>query len=384
MQAWLEAFYSIYSGHRMDNMGKYESYEDAFQHKERKEHRRQRQISSFKDRSKFKKTDQDKIQKLKKETENEMAKKNLLRGRITGILSEGIKVSLEDGRELLCVLRGVLKKDNLRKKNLTAIGDFVLVEESGPHEGAIAHIEERTSVLSRAHTHHQQQEHIIAANIDQVLITLSIIIPPLKASLADRYIIATKKGNMDPILVVNKIDLLHNEPEHSSEEQLFRDFLDAYSQAGIPVIPVSSITGEGIEKLKEVMKDKASVFAGQSGVGKSSLINAATGLNLPVGEAIKKTKKGSHTTTSPHLIHLKEGGWCIDTPGIKSFGMWELSKQEVQEYYPEMRILREHCKFLNCMHIQEPGCAVVEKVHPIRYQSYLAIIESIEQEHLPR
>lgn len=355
------------------------SEEDDF-HETRKELKAHRKMVSKRDRSKFKKTDREKLSRHQKtESEKKLSKKELLRGRVLDIYPEGGVVVDHDGLIYTCVLRGILKKEQSRQKNLVAVGDFVLFESSEGEVATISHIEERTSILSRQEHLRRRQEQIIAANIDQVLITASIADPPLKPALIDRYIIATKKGNMLPVIVLNKIDLLH---PHSSEYLLFESFLNTYQCLNIPVIPLSIHTGEGIEALKKCMQGKASVFSGQSGVGKSSLINAITGLSLPVGDVAKKTRKGSHTTTRAHLIPLPFGGWCIDTPGIRSFGVWDLKKEDLAAYFPEIQAIGRTCYYPNCTHAHEPGCAVeaaLEKgeISPLRFDSYSKLLEEI-------
>lgn len=356
-------------------MSKFFEEEDEFTRKERKEARK---IASKRDRSKYKKTDVQQRERIQKEKdEKKLAKKKgLLRGRVLAITPEGITVQ-HGGNVYLCLLRGILKKEVTRAKNLVTVGDFVLFEPDLEGEGSIFHVEDRISVLSRQEHLRRRQKQLIAANIDQVLITVSVVQPPLKPPLVDRYIIATRKGRMEPIIIINKIDLLE---EGMDEFVLFEHFVRTYKALGIPLVALSAETGEGIEELKERMKDKASVFSGQSGTGKSSLINAVTGLELPVGEIIKKTRKGMHTTTTTHLIPLRFGGWCIDTPGIRSFGVWDLKKEDLDAYFPEIKEHSRECKYPNCTHAHEPGCAVeaaVERgeISPLRFDSYLKLLE---------
>lgn len=342
----------------------------------RKEQRAARKMAAKKDRSKYKKTDQAKLKRLKQEeNERKLAKKGeLQRGRVLAISPDGISVQVDE-KVHLCTLAGALKKEVTRAKNLVTVGDFVLFERSG----SIVHIEERHSVLSRQEHLRRRQKQLIAANIDQVLITVSVVSPPLKPSLVDRYIIATHKGNMEPVIVVNKTDLL----EHGTEQSvLFDHFVEIYTALNIPVITLSASTGEGMEELKTQMQNKASVFSGQSGVGKSSLINQMTGLKLPVGEVIQKTRKGAHTTTTTHLIPLAFGGWCIDTPGIRSFGVWDLQKEDLTAYFPEIEAMSHGCKYPNCTHSHEPGCALEEaldkgEISAMRVDSYLKLLEEI-------
>ena len=262
----------------------------------------------------------------------------------------------------------------------------MLFEPVSETVGVIAHVEPRRTKLSRADNLSRRKEQLIAANIDLVLITASVVLPPLKAPLIDRYIIAAKSGGMQPVVVVNKIDLLNTSPE---EKALFDELKQAYAQANIPFIAISAESGEGMEELKAVMRDKASVFSGQSGVGKTSLINAMTGLDLKVGETVEKTRKGSHTTTTTQLIPLAFGGFCIDTPGIKSFGVWDLKLEDIEQYFSEIHVIGQKCKFLDCAHLNEEECAVIKalekgKISFVRYSSYQALRASVQEHYLRR
>lgn len=362
--------------------------EAAYFGEDRKSGKANRKMASAKDRSQYKKTDQRQQAKQQKEF---VAGEELQRGRVLSIASQGIIVE-SDGKNYTCTLRGVLKKEKTQFKNLVTVGDFVLFEASDNHEGFIAHVEPRRTVLSRAENLSRRKEQLIAANIDQVIITVSVVSPELKPPLVDRYIIATQKGGMIPVIAVNKIDLLANtndDPYIEREKELFQAFLQAYEAAEIRVIAVSVETGEGIDKLKEAMKDKASVFSGQSGVGKSSLINAVTGKDLRIGDLVGKTNKGSHTTTTAQLIPLDIGGWCIDTPGIKSFGVWDLDKEVVEHYFPEIFHCGAQCKFPDCSHLHEVDCAVVAAVEKgeiswMRYESYQSLMHSVSEDHFRR
>lgn len=363
-------------------------YEDHFRYEERKSIKQQRKTAQAKDRSKYKKTDQKMLEKdpLPKNADS------LLRGRVLSIMSQGMIVQ-RDQESYTCSLKGSLKKEQGLQKNLVTVGDFVLFEKTNQNEGLIVYVEERRGVLSRADNLSRRKEQLIAANIDQVFITVSVVHPPLKAFIIDRYIIASEKGNMEPIIVVNKIDLLEDTSFplefREKEKELYLKLVKAYEDAGIKVIHVSADSGLNLEALKLLMKDKASVFSGQSGVGKSSLINKMTGANLKVGEIVDKTKKGSHTTTMAKLLPLEFGGFCIDTPGIKSFGLWNLEKDEVEAYFPEIHEMGSQCKFPDCSHTHEKNCAVVDAVNDgrisdLRYQSYLYLLESLGQIHRPR
>lgn len=355
---------------------------------DRKHSRMERKLASAKDRSKYKKTDRDKQEKNKGLHQNiKVPEEDLLEGRVLSITPQGFVVEHEKAR-YTCTIRGLLKKEKTQFKNLVTVGDIVLFQKTHQAEGLIAHIQPRKSILSRADNLSRRQEQLIAANIDLVLITVSVVNPPIKPSLIDRYIIAARKGGMQPVIVVNKIDLLDEETS-ISEKEIYHQLIDAYKTVGVPVITASVVNEHGLDELKNIMKDKASVFSGQSGVGKSSLINAITGHSLKVGKVVDRTKKGSHTTTKAQLIPLEFGGWCIDTPGIKSFGVWNLQKAEVEQYFSEIYEIGHRCKFPDCSHTHENDCAVLEaaekgKLSHLRLDSYHFLLEELSQEHMRR
>ena len=369
------------------------SVEEEFFGEERKKGKAQRKIVTSTDRSQYKKTDQDKIKKRALLIQEVLDKDqdHLWRGRVLSVVSQGIIVSYE-GKNFLCELKGLLKKDKTQHKNLVTVGDWVRFQELAPNQGQIISVEARSTVLSRADNLSRRKVQLIAANIDQVLITVSVVSPQLKPSIVDRYIIATEKGGMQPIIVINKIDLLKSKTEDPfilQETEMYEEFVRAYSAAGIPLISVSADTGEGIEALREVMTNKSSVFSGQSGVGKSSLITAITGLDLKVGPIVDKTQKGAHTTSNASLLPLEFGGWCIDTPGIKSFGVWDLQKDEIESYFTEIHAYGLQCKFPDCTHAHEEDCAVQQAVDagdlsPVRYDSYQALMSSVNEVHVRR
>ncbi len=293
------------------------------------------------------------------------------RGRVLAIFPDGALVEC-DKKEYRCSLRGALKKKKNHNRNLLVVGDFVIFAED-----SIEQICDRFSILSRQEHFGRRKQQLIAANIDQVLITMSWAKPAIKPSLIDRYLIATYKGNMEPVLVINKMDLCDDPSEVLSITKV-------YEAIGIPVIHTSTETGEGIEKLKEQMKNVASVFSGQSGVGKSSLINEVTGLDLTVGEIRPKTNKGAHTTSHAKLVPLDCGGWCIDTPGIRSFGVWDLQREDLKLHFTEISAYGQECRYADCTHTHEPDCAVRGAVEegeiPIeRFESYLKLLTEIAE-----
>lgn len=344
--------------------------EEQFHSRDRKQFKKIRKIAQNTDRSKYKKTD------LPTEGPKGLTPQEHLRiGRVVSISGEGSSVDSE-GKQYLCSLKGFLKKERNLTKNLIAVGDIVHFSVSSEKEGAIVEIAPRTSLLSRTDIS-GKKEQLIAVNIDIAVISVSLVEPPLKPSLVDRYLIAAEKGNLHPIIAINKVDLLDSASEE--EKQLYRDFLTAYEPLGYPILSISTKTGIGIEALRSLLQNKTSVFSGQSGVGKSSLLNACFGLALKTGELTQKTAKGAHTTSMAELLALPGGGYCVDTPGIRSFGIWSLKKEEVIAHFRDLSVLRKKCKFPDCTHTQEPECAVIrgierEKVSLLRYESYLSLL----------
>ncbi|MBU6383183.1 MAG: ribosome small subunit-dependent GTPase A [Verrucomicrobia bacterium] len=338
-------------------------YEEQFHGRDRKKWRKERRQAQATDRSKFKKTDRE-------EKASVDIDPSWRQGRVVAITGEGIWVDRE-GKRILATLKGLFKKEKMEAKNLIAVGDLVYLTD----DDSIVHIAERTSFLARTDIS-GRKEQLIAVNIDQAIIAVSVVQPPLKPALVDRYLIAAEKGNICPIIVINKIDLLDAGP--LSEKERYLDFLSVYEKLGVPILSISTTTHTGLDALRALLKNKTSVFSGQSGVGKSSLINAAYGLNLKIGEMAQKTAKGSHTTTTAELIALPDGGYCVDTPGVRSFGIWKLTKDEVIHHFHDFAGLG--CKYPDCLHINEPECAVLraleeQKLAPLRYESYCSLID---------
>lgn len=348
---------------------KHYDIEEDFHSQDRKKFRKDRKLAQKMDRSKFKKSDSDKEQK-------EEIREDLLQGRVITITADGIFVDVA-GKKSLYSLKGALKKEQKLSKNLIAVGDFVRVDQE-----TIAQIEPRFSKLTRTDVT-GKKEQLIAANIDQVIIVASIGAPPLKPSLIDRYLIAAEKGNMRPVIVINKIDLLETLEE--SEQQNYQEFLVCYEKLGIPVLPISTYTKVGIEALISLLKGKTSVFSGQSGVGKSSLLNIAFSMKRDVKDLTSKTAKGSHTTTQAELLTLPHKGYSIDTPGIRSFGVFALTKEDLLHHFQEFFPYKKRCHYSNCSHIDEKDCSVQRalkrgKISWMRYQSYCTLYQEIEQE----
>jgi len=352
------------------------TYEEEFHGRDRKLSRQERKIAIKKDRSHDKKTDRD--QKLKRKAEQELVIPNgTTQGRVIGIQADSVQVQTSD-HLYTCQMKTALRHRALDQKNILAVGDYVLFDQ----DLLIFHIEPRRSVLSRSDNLLQRKEQIIAANVDQVVITASIASPPLKPSLIDRYIIAAQKGNIIPIVVINKIDLIE-------DPTIVDTYRNIYEQINVLCIPVSAHTGEGLHLLQKKLQGKATVFSGQSGTGKSSLLNALTGSALRTQKIIAKTSKGSHTTSSAICLPLADGGVCIDTPGIKSFGLWDLTHNVIEEYFVEIAAAAKQCQFPQCSHRIEEGCAVIQaveegKISPIRLSSFFSLLESMQKKHRTR
>jgi ribosome biogenesis GTPase len=233
----------------------------------------------------------------------------------------------------------------------------------------IERVEPRHGVLTRAS---RGREHVLVANVDQVAIVVSLVQPDLKPHLIDRYLAAARQGGLNPLVLLNKADL--------ADPVELQPLVGAYAQLGIPVLLTSARTGLGINRLRERLRGRATVFSGQSGVGKSSLLNAVEpGLGLAVKSVSEATDKGRHTTTYAQLIKLASGGWVVDTPGLRQMQLWDVQPGEVEGYFPEFRPFVPLCGFPDCTHTHEAGCAVKDGVSrrfvsPRRYHSYVGML----------
>ncbi|NGX63198.1 MAG: putative ribosome biogenesis GTPase RsgA [Candidatus Anoxychlamydiales bacterium] len=358
----------------MKQRSKFDKYleEEELFLQDTKQFRKQRKIKSQKDRSKYKKTDIEKKKNVQK-----IDKKHLAKAIVLSVLGQEILISYNK-KKYKATLRGILKKEKSKNKNIIAVGDIVNISFKNENEATIESIDKRFSILSRQEERSKKQS-IIAVNIDQVLITTSLVKPYLKPFLIDRYMIAITKGNMTPVIIINKIDLLQ---KNSQEEKKYQNFLSTYEKLGYLILSISCKKKIGLKALLNVMKGKTSVFSGQSGTGKTSLINATLHMKLKTGEVVKKTYKGAHITSKAELIELKSGGFCIDTPGIKSFGIWDLEINDIKNHFFEFHNFAKKCKYKNCKHINEPHCNVIKaidkkKISKLRFESYRMLIEEI-------
>jgi ribosome biogenesis GTPase len=278
-------------------------------------------------------------------------------------------VQSDDGTLYDCTVRRVLRTLASDARNVVVTGDRVLFQPINDTQGVIERVEPRTGVLSRGHQHRQ---HILVANVTQVLIVSSADEPPLKPALIDRFLVTAGKGRVRGLICINKCDLV--------DPADLQPILGLYSRLGYAIVSTSTRTGQGIDRLRDLLRGEATVVAGQSGVGKSSLLNAIQpGLRLAVGDVSEASKKGMHTTRVARLLQLEFGGWVVDTPGIRQFELWDVHPGEVEGYFVEFRPFVPLCRFPNCLHIEEVGCAVKAAVRQdllslTRYESYLRIV----------
>lgn len=285
-----------------------------------------------------------------------------------------------DGQTLVCGLRGSLSAEDTGYTNVVAVGDRVRVSPEGAAQGVVEQILPRSSVLARPDPFYSHLKQAIVANAEQLLIVASWREPAFWPALIDRYLIAAKQSNLSPVLCVNKVDLAESIANCKAE-------VEPYRRLGYPIHLTSATGSIGIAELGELLKDRVTILAGLSGVGKSSLLNAVQpGLQLRTGAISKHSHTGRHTTTQVNLFKLKRGGYVIDTPGIRDFGLAGLLRTDLIQYYPDVQAAARRCRFRDCSHTHEPGCAVQDAVHKgtlaeTRYQSYMQIYETLPASH---
>jgi ribosome biogenesis GTPase len=274
----------------------------------------------------------------------------------------------DQGKIYRCATRRILKTLQTAQRHVVAAGDRVWFRPEGADEGIIERVEPRHGVISRTS---RGRQHVLVANVDQMMIITSAAEPRIKPNLIDRLIVTAEKCHIQPVICINKIDLV--------DPAELQPLVGVYSQLGYHVLLLSTIDGLGVDSLRQWLRDKRSVLTGQSGVGKSSLLNAVEpGLKLRVQSVSEDTEKGKHTTTTAELLPLEIGGFVIDTPGIRQFQLWDVIPEEVAEFFREMRPFVSKCRFPNCSHTHEDECAVKEAVafgwiDDRRYDSYVQI-----------
>lgn len=278
-----------------------------------------------------------------------------------------------------CRIKGKLRLKGIKSTNPVAVGDWVYFEvdsHANANEGNITKIEERQNYIVRKSVNLSKQTHIIASNIDQVFLIVTLNNPPTFPAFIDRFLVTAEAYQIPVIILFNKIDTYSK-----LELEEITLLQKTYENIGYSTYLISAIQDEGIEKVKELMQDKVSMFSGHSGVGKSTLVNAISpSLDLKTAAISKQHQQGMHTTTFAEMFALSNGIKIIDTPGIKGFGVVDMLPEEIGNYFPEFYVRKSNCKFHNCIHVNEPNCAVIESVEKgeiafSRYSSYTQMME---------
>lgn len=300
---------------------------------------------------------------------------NIIRGIVIESTGSRYKVMSDDGVIMDCRIRGRLRLRDSRTTNPVAVGDRVAVERGADGETVIMEIEPRMNYLIRRSSNLSKESHIIAANIDRAFIVATLHSPTTSNEFIDRFLVTCEAYSIPAAIILNKSDMLEG------MEEAVGEFKSVYGSAGYKVFEVSAINGQGLCRINECLKDKTTLLTGNSGVGKSTLIKALEpSIDIRIGEISKYHKKGMHTTTFARMYPLSQGGYIIDTPGIKGFGLLDIGSGEVFRYFPEFMNLAPQCQYYNCTHTHEPGCAVREAVELgdvslSRYVSYLKLLD---------
>ncbi len=287
-----------------------------------------------------------------------------------------VMVRFPDGSRKDCKVKGQFRIQGIKHTNPVAIGDHVEVEwQAGDSQGSIISISPRNNYIIRKATKLSSQSQIIAANLDHAFLVVTLAQPRTSNGFIDRFLVTAEGYHIPASLIFNKIDLYDQE-----KTRLLDRYAEIYEKAGYPIYRVSALTGENVSVIRDLLKDKVSLFSGHSGAGKSALITAIEPpLRLKVGDISKTHHKGKHTTTFAEMFELSHGGFIIDTPGIKEFRLISFEKSEIPRCFPEMDRLLPLCGYSNCTHIHEPDCAVKKalvngEISSLRYNSYLSML----------
>ena len=295
---------------------------------------------------------------------------NLIPGRVVSAHGLKSRVLADDGQLYECVVRQVLKSLSIEQRSAVVAGDHVLIRAASTLDGMIEQVKPRRGVISRTS---RGQQHILVANVDYLLIITSAAEPGLKPALIDRFLLTAQQCDLQPVVVINKIDLV--------DSVSLQPMLGVYAAMGFRVLMTSAETGVNIDYLRCLLKGKQTALAGQSGVGKSSLLNAIQpGLGLAVAKVSQDNDKGRHTTTAAKLIPMQDGGAVFDTPGIRQFQLWDISASEVAGLMPDLRPYVSACRYPDCLHLSEDECAVKHavadgRIDARRYDAYCHLLE---------
>jgi len=303
-----------------------------------------------------------------------------MQGLITKSTGSWYTVLTSEGLKVECRIKGIFRIKGMVTTNPLAVGDVVDFEmEPGQETGVITNLHQRKNYIIRKSINLSRQAQILAVNLDQAVLVVTLASPRTSLGFIDRFLVTAEAYDIPVRLIFNKLDLFSDEGV-----EVLADFMSVYQQIGYPCFEVSALEGTNIAEVLALLKDKVTLFSGHSGVGKSSLINALLPhLDLQTSEISDWSDKGTHTTTFAEMFELPEGGFIIDTPGIKELGIIDIEKQELGHFFPEMRDRMHACRFNDCRHINEPGCAVLQAVEcgeiaPSRYESYLSIYNGNE------
>ncbi len=289
-------------------------------------------------------------------------------------------VYTDDGQLIDSKIKGNFRLKGIRSTNPVAVGDFVEITCNQEGTAFITAIDDRRNYIIRKSSNLSKQSHIIAANVDQAFLVVTVNYPETSTKFIDRFLASAEAYRVPVVLVFNKCDLLSAEELHYQEMMM-----QLYDTIGYQCVSVSAIEGTGLVTLHDLMKEKITLLSGHSGVGKSTLINSLLpGVNLRTSEISDAHNTGMHTTTFSEMLKLPDGGWLIDTPGIKGFGTFDMEREELSSYFREIFHFSKDCRFSNCTHTHEPGCAVLKALenHYIaqsRYESYLSMLDDKDE-----
>jgi ribosome biogenesis GTPase len=298
-----------------------------------------------------------------------------MQGLITKSTGSWYQVQTPDKKRYDCRIKGIFRIKGITTTNPLAVGDIVDFDlEPEQQTGVITNLHQRKNYIIRKSINLSKQGQIIAANLDQALLVVTLASPRTSLGFIDRFLVTAEAYDIPAKLVYNKLDLFSDEGL-----EILADYKSVYENIGYPCYEVSALEGTNMSQVQDLLKDKVTLFSGHSGVGKSSLINALLpDLELRTSEVSEWSDKGTHTTTFAEMFELPQGGFIIDTPGIRELGVIDIEKPELGRYFPEMRSRMHNCRFNNCRHINEPGCAVLValengEIELSRYESYLSI-----------
>jgi len=303
-----------------------------------------------------------------------------LKGLVIKNTGSWYSVKTDTGKVVECKIKGNFRLKGIRSTNPVAVGDNVEIALNSEGTAFITHIEERRNYIIRKSQNLSKQSHILAANVAQAFLIVTVNYPQTSTTFIDRFLASAEAYSVPVVLVFNKCDILSDDERHYQQSMIH-----LYETIGYECREVSAATGEGVDELHALLKGKITLLSGNSGVGKSTLINKILPeANLRTAEISDAHNTGMHTTTFSEMLELPEGGYIIDTPGIKGFGTFNMEPEELTSYFPEIFHFSKGCKFSNCTHTHEPGCAVLKAIddHFIaqsRYQSYLNMLEDKDE-----